>query len=34
MRVANYQRFKFQLKELKTAVIILNQVVSAHGEDR
>jgi hypothetical protein len=33
MRVANDQRFKFQLKELNTAVIILNQVVSTHGED-
>jgi hypothetical protein len=33
IRVANDQRFKFQLKKLKPAVIILNQVVSAHGED-
>jgi hypothetical protein len=34
MRETNDQRFKFQLKGFKTAAIILNQVVSAHGEDR
>lgn len=32
LRVANDQRFEFQLKNLKTVLIILNQRVSAHGE--
>lgn len=33
LRVASDKRFESHLKELKTVVTILNQIVSAHGED-
>ncbi|SDY86666.1 hypothetical protein SAMN05421755_105713 [Nitrosomonas sp. Nm33] len=34
LSVANDQRLEFQLKDLKTTLILLNHIVNAHNEGR